>query len=1504
MNLSRLATLAVFSMMVLSAFVTIPNYYVGAEEDEDKPGAYFVFIMTTDRSDAITSATPFSLHFPAPPMSDNSPYELDLICEGDEDGFIDGIYVTWVHSEGGNAGDFNNITSWSVENTNGIQLEKFKYDPMSDIIDFDDPMVIFEDDEDSGGGHISAEVFDQEEFHCAGEAHDDGDHDEHDHDHDEHDENDHHGDSDGGEINPDYYHAVMTMNSIDNYTIEIQGEFLAERADEMRSQLADMCMTTTGSEGGVITDECFEMWLEMIEESDDDHHDDGHGDDGLPSPQDVLNMADVDGDSLLTFDELWNVLDQDDSHTDDYNHHDESDEHHHHGDDDYHHDHDDGSDATHAESDRHHSHEENTDFFMGIFDEADMDTDGHLDMMELEIFIQAIFNQAPDEHHDDEHHDDEFRCPPDMDDETCDTLSYYCNVLSDNLACMRMMVVYCWDNDSEMCTDLNNDMQDDDEDDGLNFIMGYFAYDEGLIDATTFMDEYIVPMSEDMSGDWDMGGSDGHPALFEVNTFNAETSEELTFVPHYLDREPTPNFICGDGSEVPFYYVNDGYRDCDDGADEQWYDNNTPDDYSDDCQYEDDEDCDGEPVNWFDCHDETQIWIYRVNDGYSDCQDGEDENKSSYWSANIYLFEGDYSDGNLSGAEIYASMDSYCNWADEDEVNIDCREELRADLVGSETYTLVTYSHCDTEWNEETEDYDYDCTGLGDYSMGDYSHNTTDSTGNVYWFNGTLNQSSMVTDSMPYNMYDDNDMNEIQDDNFYKYHVLGAYGTYPFEFGQDNTVEISFGAWNCHSYDDGEEDCHSTWHQGFYIYRDSFNPDNTMENLVGSLQSNYYEEVEECPLSWNETNCDKSGRSIAVGEFDLEAGEYYFVPVTDDRANLSYQFTVAYPNSSSVYFSYSDNADYPIYMADNTYEYDDDWNRIVVEGNTDRTHFPDAVSPGMNMDEADCYDDETGEEIDCDEVFAMFAMIFGLAENGTLYQSGDLTADNAASNSVELINMMIEMGMFDNDDDEHHHGDGYVDWAEWNYCEWEGDSSLQDGDMRWYCTDNDDGVDGFDDWWFYCEAHDDGMDGTDYFCTDDFGQSSEYESSASNDHYVTGGRPDDHGDHMSLDSFDVSSWDSANDLEQIVNWYNDQYAHHDSHADMTVDEFLAMCEDVSDEVNEEVAQCILDKALSMINEDRGDHDDHDHGDHDDMGPMVCYDMDEHVVTEDDNAEDCRSKGFMWVPCSSGPPGTCDGLGGDDDGNPPLLDGIVGVGGEDVESVFMSTNIVGSVSENQGLPIYTGGSFFLTFEGADDSLDVHETYIPVGEDGNLWHVEMVLLEDYEVISCDVCEDLEIEANSAKFNSNEPVTVRFGKVAEPLPDCDVVVTLSADGYAFEPAEVSINVGETVCWQWKDSTDVHNVDSVLDLEDYVSAGEFGSGEPSNTVDYRHTFTEDNATYYYVCEPHATMGMVGKVTVGEGAAEDPVEDILDESGLPSVGFVVGSLVLVGAAGLRRRIH
>ena len=129
------------------------------------------------------------------------------------------------------------------------------------------------------------------------------------------------------------------------------------------------------------------------------------------------------------------------------------------------------------------------------------------------------------------------------------------------------------------------------------------------------------------------------------------------------------------------------------------------------------------------------------------------------------------------------------------------------------------------------------------------------------------------------------------------------------------------------------------------------------------------------------------------------------------------------------------------------------------------------------------------------------------------------------------------------------------------------------------------------------------------------------------------------------------------------------------------------------------------------------------------------------------------------------------------------------------------------------------------------------------------------------------------------------------------------------AFDPIELEIKVGETVCWQWEDADMVHNVleleaeyDSSMNLTN-VNFG-FTSGKPELTVDFRHTFTKDNMTHYYVCEPHAGTGMVGQITVGSGSEEDPVQDAIEDNEVPSIGFIVGSLVLVGAAGLRRRIH
>ena len=387
------------------------------------------------------------------------------------------------------------------------------------------------------------------------------------------------------------------------------------------------------------------------------------------------------------------------------------------------------------------------------------------------------------------------------------------------------------------------------------------------------------------------------------------------------------------------------------------------------------------------------------------------------------------------------------------------------------------------------------------------------------------------------------------------------------------------------------------------------------------------------------------------------------------------------------------------------------------------------------------------------------------------------------------------MSMLDYDHHDDHHDGVY--WSQWNYCEWEGDSSLQDGDMRWYCTDNDDGTNGFEDWWYYCEAHDDGMDGTTYFCTDDFGQSADYENSASNDYYVTGGSPNGgHGDH-------------------------------DDHGD------------------------------------HGDHDDHgDHGDHDD----------------NDNQD-----------------------------TPALLNGIIGIedpdnAGDDCNPSVDDPHLMGNVDDNEGHPLTCTFEFKIHFDGVDESLDTHVAFIPFQAQDD-WTLTLKNALGYEVTSCDNCE----MSDDGVMTGIGPVNLTIGKVV-PQPDCDYIVGLSADGMAFDPVKLAISAGETVCWQWKDAAMAHNVveiegeyDSSSDLTG-INFG-FNSGDPAMTVDFRHTFTEDNRVHYYVCAPHAQLGMVGQVTVGNGT-DDPVQQVIEDEEVPSIGFVLGSLVLVGAAGLRRRIH
>ena len=701
-----------------------------------------------------------------------------------------------------------------------------------------------------------------------------------------------------------------------------------------------------------------------------------------------------------------------------------------------------------------------------------------------------------------------------------------------------------------------------------------------------------------------------------------------------------------------------------------------------------------------------------------------------------------------------------------------------------------------------------------------------------------MNMSGNVTDDHP--MADFSEVMSLDDGNILGNFVL--YNEHEFTVGEDGFqgVFTSYST-GCHDYDkDGEYNyCYGS-SPSIYLYED-FDSTDTESGLVGSASTNYDDDIE-CPDSMEDCN-------TATMDFDLSQGNYTIVTAFDEGSG---GHEIMFTNVVQTYDG-TTVSDWDGKLHNAYYSYENG-TETLVEGN-DRIHMP-----YPEYDDFNCYD-ENDNEIDCDEMFEAMILLFELVENMTAYEDGDMNATMAADNIIEILNAMVDAGFFDQDEDHHddHHEDHHdnVYWSQWNYCEWEGDSSLQDGDMRWYCTDNDDGTNGFEDWWYYCEAHNDGMDGTTYFCTDDFGQSPDYENSASNDHYVTGGSPDggyhgDHDDHydgssMTLGHFDVSSWDSTNDLQQIVDWFNDEYYYDEDEEELSVDDFLDMCDADPEYVDNDVAQCVLDEAMYILDDD------------------------------------------------------------DDDDNPALLDGIIGVqdpqdAGDDCRPSADDPYLIGNVDDNAGHPLTCTFEFKLHFEGADESLDSHVAYIPF-QAQDAWTLKMENTLGYEVTGCDNCE----MGDDGVMSGTGPVNITFS-MAEPQPDCDVVVGLSADGMAFDPVKLAINVGETVCWQWKDAAMAHNVvelEGEYDSTSDLTAIDFGfsSGEPAMTVDFRHTFTEDNKVHYYVCAPHAQLGMVGQVTVGNGT-DDPVQQAIEDEEVPSLGFVFGSLVLVGAAGLRRRIH
>ncbi len=144
-----------------------------------------------------------------------------------------------------------------------------------------------------------------------------------------------------------------------------------------------------------------------------------------------------------------------------------------------------------------------------------------------------------------------------------------------------------------------------------------------------------------------------------------------------------------------------------------------------------------------------------------------------------------------------------------------------------------------------------------------------------------------------------------------------------------------------------------------------------------------------------------------------------------------------------------------------------------------------------------------------------------------------------------------------------------------------------------------------------------------------------------------------------------------------------------------------------------------------------------------------------------------------------------------------------------------------------------------------------------------------------------------------------------VVTPEDDCDLVVGITSDGYGFSPMSATIDVGDTVCWQWTDESMEHNVKEVDGFKSttYVSNGIY-SGPPAATVNFDYTFMEDT-TFYYACEPHIGMEMFGKITVGEGSPEPATpekEDDKEDNNTPGFLGVTVILATLGAVLVARR--
>ena len=153
------------------------------------------------------------------------------------------------------------------------------------------------------------------------------------------------------------------------------------------------------------------------------------------------------------------------------------------------------------------------------------------------------------------------------------------------------------------------------------------------------------------------------------------------------------------------------------------------------------------------------------------------------------------------------------------------------------------------------------------------------------------------------------------------------------------------------------------------------------------------------------------------------------------------------------------------------------------------------------------------------------------------------------------------------------------------YCEWEGDP----GGMLtvWWCKESQDDED-WDTWWYYCEHHD-----SDWHCTDDFGQSEEFEHSADGDEW-SGSDDDDDGDGPPTPEEAMGSVDANGDGLMSLQEFQDSWDSDEENPELDYDEVSILFDDCdydgSDLIDIDEMQCFIDGIVDMLPDGGGECD--------------------------------------------------------------------------------------------------------------------------------------------------------------------------------------------------------------------------------------------------------------------------------------------------------------------------